>query len=404
MTKKLLLALILIVSSSSTLLAQVQINGTFDAGVSSGGSESAFISNGIHNEYRFLHFSIPQVNLLMFTPINNSFYFEARLQSDTWLDGTLRAPRFTLANVTYADPGKDYSISVGRFISNFGFYPSRNLTIDRTFLDLPLAYSYYVSMSDVYGFWDNARYQNNYSAEDGIMTSVYFGGYSTGLKFDWIIKENKALLQTSLTTVSAGSGRDYSNLGNLALTSRLILNPTIYWQFGFSASHGSFMQLEPGENSAVRLNNSLEQYRQSLLGFDFRYGLGFWEVIGEVILSNWSVPGNIGDLGWQFEGNGNTLKTYNLSNVGSNLDIKFEPPFLSASYIAFRVDHLNFISAHPIQNNQYGTEDWDKDKFRYSAAFGYKWARNVETKILVSEQTPFDTSLYTFRAVLTAFF
>lgn len=397
-------ALILISLFYSSSSAQVQINGTFDAGITTGGSGSAFISNGIHGEYRFLHFSIPQVNLLLFAPINNTFFFEARLQSDTWLDGTLRTPRFTLANITYADPEKDYSLSAGRFISNFGFYPSRNLTIDRTFLELPLAYSYYVSMSDVYGFWDNARYQNGYSAEDGIMTSVYFGGYSTGLKFDWVLSENKALLQTSITTVSAGSGRDYSNLGNLAMTSRLILNPNIFWQFGFSASHGSFMQLSPGENSAVRLNNSLEQYRQSLLGFDFRYGFGFWEVIGEMIFSNWNVPANIAGIGWSFEGSSNKLKTYNLSNVGSNLDIKFEPPFLSASYVAFRVDHLNFLNDHPIANNQYGTEDWDKDKIRYSLAIGYKWARNVETKILVSEQTPFDNSLYTFRAVLTAFF
>ncbi len=405
MNKYHLLTIVFLVSSYfSSVQAQVEINGTFDAGFSAGGGSSAFISNGINNEYRFLHFSIPQVNLLLFAPINNTFYFEARLQSDTWYSGTLSYPRFTLANVTYADPDKSYSISAGRFVSPFGFYPSRNLTIDRTFLELPLSYSYYVSMSDVYGFWDNARYQNSYSAEDGIMTSVYFGGYSTGLNFDWIISENKALLKTALTTVSAGSGRDYTNLGNLALTSRLILNPSIYWQFGFSASHGSFMQLVPGENSAVRLNNALEQYRQSLIGFDFRYGFGFWEIIGEMIFSNWSVPGNIAGIGWSFEGNSNKLKTYNLSNIGTNLDIKFEPPFLSASYIAFRFDHLNFINAHPIQNNQYGTEDWDKDKFRYSVAFGYKWARNVETKILVSEQTPFDTSLYTFRAVLTAFF
>ena len=114
-------ALILISLFYSSSSAQVQINGTFDAGTTTGGSGSAFISNGIHGEYRFLHFSIPQVNLLLFAPINNTFFFEARLQSDTWLDGTLRTPRFTLANITYADPEKDYSLSAGRFISNFGF-------------------------------------------------------------------------------------------------------------------------------------------------------------------------------------------------------------------------------------------------------------------------------------------
>lgn len=384
--------------------AQIQFNGSLDAGISSGGSSSAFISNGITNEYRFLHFSIPQVNLFAFAPIGNSWYFESRLQSDTWGTGVLNSPRFTLANVTYANSDKDYSISVGRFQSVLGFYSTRNLAIDRTFLELPLSYSYYISISDVLGFWENARYQNNYSSSDGLMTTIYFGGYSTGFRWDWEIQENKLLLQTAITTVSPGSGRDYSNLGNAALTSRLIYIPNIYWQFGASTSHGSFMQLVEGENNAVRLNNPLEQYRQTLVGLDFKYGFGFWEIVGETIYSNWNVPATLNGLGWQFEESSSTLRTFNLSNIGMNIDIKFEPPFVTGSYIAFRFDHLNFIDAHPNQSNLYGTNDWDKDKIRYSLALGYKLARNVEAKILVSEQTPMDTSLYTFRAMITTFF
>ena len=404
MIKNAFLIILLALSLTTAIEAQIQFNGTLDAGISSGGSASEFISNGITHDYRFLHFSIPQVNLLAFAPINNTWYFEARLQSDTWGNGVLRYPRFTLANVTYADSDKDYSISIGRFQSVLGFYSSRNLLIDRTFLELPLSYSYYISISDVYGFWENARYQNNYSSSDGLMTTVYFGGYSTGFRWDWEIVENKVLLQTAMTTVSPGSGRDYSNLGNAALTSRLILNPSIEWQFGISASHGSFMQLVQGENNAIRVNNPLEQYRQTLVGLDFRYGFGFWEIIGESIYSNWNVPGILNGTGWEFEGNSNTLNTFNLSNIGTNLDIKFEPPFVTGSYIAFRFDHLNFIEAHPNETNLYGTDDWDKDKIRYSLAIGYKLARNVEAKILVSEQTPMDTSLYTFRAMITTFF
>ncbi|MEQ9265369.1 MAG: hypothetical protein RLN81_09125 [Balneolaceae bacterium] len=404
MSKRLLSLFVFSFLSTSVAFAQVEVNGTLDFGISSGGSESQFIANGIPNEFRYLHFSIPQANLLLFAPINETFFFEGRLQADTYGTGQLSWPRFTLANITYSDPAKNYSLSAGRFISNFGFYPSRNLTIDRTFLELPLSYSYYISMSDVYGYWDNARYQNGYSAEDGIMTTVYFGGYSTGLRWDWEIEESKLLLQTSFTSVSPGSGRDYTNLANAALTSRLVYNPNIKWQFGLSASHGSFMQLVESENGAVRGNNPFEQYRQTLVGFDFKYGLGFWEIVGETIYSNWKVPAWITPTGWVFEGTGNDLKTFNFSNIGANIDIKFEPPALSGSYFAFRFDHLNFIEEHPVENNQYGTDDWDKDKFRYSAAFGYKLARNVEGKLLVSEQTPNDGSLYTFRAVITAFF
>lgn len=409
MTKKFLLVLCVSSLLSTIAVGQIQVNGAVDVGISSGGSNSAFISNGIPTEYRFLHFSIPQANLLLFAPINDTWFFEARLQSDTWGEGTLRTPRFTLANLTYSDPDKNYSISAGRFVSNFGFYPSRNLTIDRTFLELPLSYSYYVSISDVNGYWDDVRYAEEYTAGEGILTTVYFGGYSTGLKWDWEIQDN-LLLQTSFTTVAQGSGREYTNLGNASLNSRLVYNPNIKWQFGFSASHGSFMQLEQGINSGVNQNNSLNEFRQTLAGFDFKYGFGFWEVIGEAIYSNWKVPGTFLDdtqpngFRWEFESDGTTLKKFNFSNIGANIDIKFEPPFLSGSYFAIRFDHLNFIEKHPVENNRYGTVDWDKDKFRYSGAFGYKLARNVEAKILVTEQTPNDGSLYSFRAVLTAFF
>lgn len=401
MVKKTAVLLFLVLFLSIQSNAQVQINGTLDVGISSGGSGSAFISNGIPSEYRFLHFSIPQVNLLLFAPINNTWYFEGRLQSDTWGEGTLRMPRFTLANLTYADSEKNYSITAGRFTSPFGFYPSRNLTIDRTFIELPLSYSYYTVISDVYGFWPDGRYVSDYSFENGLMTTVYFGGYNTGLRWDWEIKEDKLHLQTALTAVSPGSARDYSNLRNAALISRLSYNSSIEWQFGVSGSYGSFMHLIESENGDANQSIPLEKFRQALAGFDFRFGRAYWEIIGEVIYSAWKVP--IYREGFEFDEN-NSLETVNYSNIGANLDIKFEPPFLTGSYLAARVDHLNFIEKNPQPIDIYNTNDWDKDKYRYSFAFGYKLARNVEGKFLISEQTPFDTSLYTFRAIITAFF
>lgn len=402
---KLISGIIIAVFTISSAAAQVSVNGTFDAGFSSGGTNSSFISNGIHSEYKYLHFSIPQVNLLLFAPIDETFFVEARLQSDTWEDGTLGMPRFTLANVTWADPNRSHSISVGRFLTPFGFYSTRNLTIDRTFVELPLSYSYYVSISDEYGYWDNARYLSNYSSDEGLMTSVYFGLYATGLRWDWEIKENELNLQTAYTTVSLGSSRNYSNLANSAVTSRLVYNPNIEWQIGLNASYGSFMQLSPSDNGSLRYDNALEQYRQTLVGTDIRFGLGFWEVIGEVIYSSWHVPAYLeNQSGFVFEPGSNKLRNYDLSNIGMNIDVRFEPPFLTGSYFALRFDHLNFIEKSPFNQNQYGTIDWDKDKYRVSGALGYKLSRNVEVKILASEQTPFDSSLFTFRALLTAFF
>ncbi len=395
--------LLLFVLCAHPLRAQIEFNGSLDAGISAGGDESAFISNGIPNEYRFLHFSIPQANLFLFAPLNENFFFEGRLQSDTWGEGTLRTPRFTLANITYADPDKNHAFSIGRFVSTVGFYPSRNLTIDRTFIELPLAYSYYVNMSDVYGFWPEARYDNDYNVSDGIMTTIYFGGYSTGLRWDWQIKPDKLLLQASLTSAAPGSPRDYTNLANGALNARLIWNPNIRWQLGFSASHGSFFHLEPSENGALRQDQPLESYRQSVLGFDFRFGYGFWEIIGESIFSNWKVPRYVNGA-FSYPASSNDPIDYTRQSVSANVDIRFEPPSITGSYLGLRLDHINFIGNGPSLTLYPDVTEWDKDKFRISVAAGYKFARNIEGKLLLSEQTPFDRSLYTFRAVISTFF
>ncbi len=396
-----ILALILFCPGTA-LFAQIQFNGTFDAGIRVGGGQSSFVKNGIESEFRRLHFHIPQVNLLMFAPINETFFFEARLQSDIWGTGELKNPYFTLANVTWSHPNKNYSITAGRYINPVGFYSRRSLPINRTFHELPLTYSYFVNISDQRGFWPLAGEGGSYTSSDVGLTTIYFGGYATGLLFDWSIIENKSRLQIGLTSVAPTSGDNYTNLANGAILGRLTLNPSIKWQIGFTGSYGGFMQ-QSIVNSSFRPLNPLEKYRQTLAGFDFKYGLGYWEIIGEAIFSHWFTP-VYGDTGFQTEGNTNNFVERNFSNLGTNLDIRFEPPSLTGSYFAIRLDHMNFIGDGEDSNSMYTTNDWDKDVSRITAAFGYKLARNVEVKISTSEQSPYDGSFYTLRATISTFF
>jgi hypothetical protein len=379
--------------------AQVTVNGTVDVALESGGNSSKFITNGINEEYKYLHVSIPQVNLLLFAPINDHWYFEARLQSDTWGTGELSDPRFTLVNLTWADPDRNSLLSFGRFTSPVGVYSKKGLSIDRTFIDLPLNYSYFTNISDERGFWPNAGVSGNYTTGDVGLTTIYFGGYTTGILWDWIIDENKLKLQTSLSMVAPASDQNYTNLANAALLTHLTYNPSIFWEIGVSASHGSFMQ-RTSVNNVYRPQNPLEQYRQSLIGVDLRYASGYWEIQAETIFSFWTAPCYRDGQFVLYEND--QLAEYRNTNIGSNIDIKFEPPFLPGSYFALRADHLNFLTAETDRSTL--SSDWDEDTTRFTGVFGYKLNRNVVAKISFSEQTPFDTSLYTFRAQLTAFF
>lgn len=382
----------------TSVFAQVEINGTIDFEISSGGTDSKFITNGINEDFKYLHLSIPQINLLLFSPINDQFFVEARLQSDTWGTGQLSTPRFTLANLTWSHPDKDYSISIGRFISPVGVYSKKALSIDRTFVDLPLNYSYFTNISDERGFWPSAGDNANYTTGDVGLSTIYLGGYTTGILFDWMLIENKLRLETSLSMVAPASDQNYTNIANGALLTHLTFNPNISWELGLSASHGSYMQLTP-VNRIHRPNNPLEQYRQSLIGLDIRYSLGFWELQAEAIYAYWTSPCYTNG---QFNLYGNKLAEYRSTNLGTNIDVRFEPPAISGSYLAFRADHLNFLTAETDSSSL--SSDWDTDTSRLTAVVGYKLARNVEAKIIVSEQTPFDQSLYAFRFFITAFF
>lgn len=378
---------------------QIQLNGSVDMEISSGGKNSQFIKNEIPGEFRYLHLSIAQINAFLFAPVNDNFFFEGRIQMENWGTGQLNAPRIALANITWADPDKNYSISLGRFINPFGFYPKQQLSIDRVFTAHPLTYGYFINISDKRGYWPMGASQGTYTRQDVGLSTIYFAGYATGLSLNWLIKPNKLILDAALTNTAPASIVNFTNLANAAGIVRLQFNPSIFWQQGISFSHGSFMQLDP-VNSFFRSANPLEQYRQTLIGADLKLGYAFWEIVGEAVFARWKVPGYTG--GEFSVEQGNELEEYNLANLSGNIDIKFEPPFFAGSYIAFRAEHLYFLEADDPQSDQ--TIKWDEDVTRLTGVFGYKFGRNILSKISFSEQTPFDSTEYAFRIQLTAFF
>ena len=384
---------------SSNAYAQLEISGSINLEALSGGNNSSFISNEIANEFRYPHVAVERLNAFLFAPINDRFYFEGRIQMDTWGTGRLNSPRLTLAKLTWDNPNKSYTISAGRFISPVGFYSRRQISMDRVFVALPLNYGYFVNISEQRGYWPQAGNTGTYTRADVGVSTIYFGGYSTGFSTKWEIKPDKLVLDAAVTNAAPASPADYTNLSNIALQSRLQYTPSIAWQLGLSLSHGGFMQVDQ-VNASVRQNNPLEQFRQTLVGADVTFGYSYFEIVSEIIYSHWKVPGF--DSGFFDIRNGNKLVEYNVSNIGGNIDIKYEPPSLTGSYIAVRAEHLYFFEADDPSST--GKIKWDEDVTRLTGVLGYKLARNILAKFSFSEQTPFDGSKYALRLHLTAFF
>ncbi len=160
--------------------AQVDFNGTLDLSVAKGGKESKFITNEINNEYRNLHMSIYQLNLFAFAQVTDDFFVNARIQWDIWGTGKLNAARITLAMIGWEPEESNWSLGIGRFVSPFGLYPRRILSADNLFTQAPLGYGYFINMSDERGYWPKAGDSGIYGPNDVGLTTVYFGGYSTG--------------------------------------------------------------------------------------------------------------------------------------------------------------------------------------------------------------------------------
>ena len=402
--RKIFLCFTIIISFPLLLIAQVEFNGTLDLEVSKGGKDSKFITNEIANDYQNPHLAINQLNLFAFAQVTDDFFVNVRLQWDTWGSGKLnREPRISLAVLSWEPEESSIGLSVGRFISPFGLYPRRILAADNLFTHAPLGYGYFINISDQRGFWPKVGDSGIYGPNDVGLTTVYFGGYSTGLMLNWIIVPQLFNIDMAITNAAIASQADYTNLANVGGIIRLGFQPLIYWQQGISLSYGSFMQRD-----GININyDDLEQYTQTVIATDIILAHSYFELSGEFIYSLWYVPMFIG-TGF-IEEEPRNLQNMNLENYSAYLDFKIEPPFLTGAYIAFRYDILRFQDSGDIADiNSKNFNPWDNDVTRYSIAVGYKFARPVLLKLAYMDQKTEnldpDPEDYVYHAILTVSF
>ncbi|MBC8045153.1 MAG: hypothetical protein IAF08_17065 [Rhizobacter sp.] len=359
--------------------AQVEWSGTADAEFSIGGKNSNFISNDIASDYRGAHFSIYQLNLFLFAPVNEEFSIIARVQFDTWGTGTLNAPRLTLASIVWQAAESPLSITAGRFISPFGLYARRQLQRDNLFASSPLLYGYFTNISDKRGLWPQAGSSGAYGRDDVGLSTLYFGGYATGVSVNYVFIPNQLALEVAVTNSALASQSDYTNLSNVAGVARLGFSPAPFWQQGVSVSYGGFMQ----RDAVNQFFGGLENYSQLAVGTDIILGYAFFELSGEAVYASWRVPrfsNNQFSATPQLE-----LLTYTPANYAAYLDLKIELPFLIGSYVAFRYDKIGFFYYDDPLTGARAV--WDNDVTRLSLAAGYKFTRNVLLKVAASTQT-----------------
>lgn len=419
MKKKLALKSFLVFSlifSAKFSFAQIDFGGSLDLEFSVGGKDSQWIVNEVNNDFREPHLSISQFNLFGSAWIDENFSVNTRMQFDTWGSGKLNNLRLSLVSLDWNSSKLPLSASVGRFVTPFGLYPRRQLSISNPLVSMPLAYGYFVNVTPKLGLWRIAGNSGDYGENSHVgLSTIYYGGYTTGASFNWTILEEKMNLEVAALNAAISASEAYLNNTNYGFAGRLGLQPKMWWQQGFSFGYGSFMQADTLNDLGFDYNDDY----QMTLGTDWILSYSYFEFSGEVIYSKWKVPSYRRGI-FVTEG-GEKLIEFELENYAFYTDLKFEPPFLSGSFISARFEKLIFskFDNYSTPDDRIVTQEridsgivtkqketWDNDVTRYAIGFGYKLSRSVLLKVAYSDQNikNVDSETYSFRAILTTMF
>ena len=369
-----------------------------DVELSKAGEDSHYYYNEIDQDNTGLRVGLSQLNVLGQLTQGSNWSFNVRLLLDRDKGRKLENFSMPQLNVQWLSNRRRIGITVGQFINPFGSFNSKQLSIDRKFVGLPLMYSFYSNISPLIGYLPDMGDITKVTIGDMVQwgsSGLYYGGYTAGAMMSWNIKPGKVNWKLAIVNGASNKTKRFTSPLNLGVISKLKLRPTYFWEQGISFSHGSFMQ----ESEASEQLNGLSSYTQTMVGIDFKLGYGFFEFSGEMIGARYHVP--------QFVDETNSFVEHTIENplvlnsLSAYFDIKYEFPQIQGSYIAYRLDHLGFgeLDGSAAQN-------WDNDVTRHSLAIGYHITRLLLVRMAVSTQKvdnkSWDSTQRTFRLVFTA--
>jgi hypothetical protein len=266
--------------------------------------------------------------------------------------------------------GREIDIQAGRIPHTFGAFSRRLYTNDNPLIGLPLAYQYLLSIRPdaVPGTADDlllmrARgWESSYPIGDPVpragvpLISAY--RWDTGVQVR--VAGERAQLVGAVTNGSLSNPRFDDNNEGKQVAARVQVRPLFGLIVGASASRGAWLDRE-----VTALLNGDRSFAQRAFGVDAEYSRDHWVLAGEVIRSEWDLPGfaepRIEDpiaaiTGW-LEGR------YRLT-----------PRF----YVAGRIDRMVFS---PIQGLLFPLEaGWDANVSRLELGGGWYLQRNLVAK------------------------
>ncbi len=345
-------------------------NTYIDLELSRAGSKSHYFYNEIHRNHHDWRFDLTRADLMTTLRFGDRWHMTAHAMVEREMgrragllkklsDYTVLLPQLHLA---YTFEKWPLRITAGRLIDPFGAFYRRQLYWDRPLISTPLAYSYYTDVSPRFGLVDGL-------AEDVVLLVdsvfqwgtplLYRLGYKNGLMAT-LGESEKLNWSVALVDGAANRRSRFPEPWQWGVSSRLGFSPVYFANFEISFSHGQFQ--EAGTANAG-LSGAADRFRQTLLGFDYKLGFSYFEFSGELIGSWHQVPI------YDSEDEIFVEPEANLTSFSGYLDARFEPPFLSGAFLAYRFDLLTF-GEYP--DGQGERLNWDDEVTRHVFAAGYK--------------------------------
>ena len=307
----------------------------------------------------------PRLTLFLDAQLGSQIYFFAQSRVDRGFDPTdhgadIRLDEYALRITPWQD-GR-FSLQVGKFATVVGNWVPRHLSWDNPFINAPLVYENVTAIQDKYApysplyFVYGPYYYAKYSFNPVIWGPSYASGISVAGKlgrFDYAVE----MKNTSLSSRPESWNVTENGFENPTFSGRLGLRPNEAWNFGVSASEGSYFRREA--EPTLPPGRDIDDYREFVLGQDASFAWHHLQVWAEFYEARFEVPR---------VGNADTFAYY------IEAKYKFTPQFFGA--LRWNQQLFGTVS------DGYGHNvHWSEDLGRIDVAVTYRFTPHAQLKL-----------------------
>ena len=312
----------------------------------------------------------PRLTFFLDAQVGPQIYFFAQARLDRGFDPSdhgaqIRLDEYAL-RLTPWDDGR-FTLQVGKFATVVGNWVPRHLSWDNAFINEPLVYDNITAVSDkaapdsprdfARSFEANAKYEFN--------PVIWGPSYASGISFSGRLGRfdyAAEMKNSSLSSRPESWNVTETDFDHPSFNARLGFRPNQMWNFGFSASNGSYFRSE-AEPTLPR-GRDLGDFRELVLGQDASFAWHHLQVWAEFYEARFEVP-RVGDA--------DTFAYY------FEAKYKFTPQLFGA----LRWNQQLFGT---VDTGRGGTIRWGQDLGRIDISAGYRFTPHTQLKVQYSFQ------------------